>query len=156
TRLLPSKAAVTTSAWKWSCVPVRSVTSILASGKAVSRRERTTSGLGMSIDEGTNVLAGKVNSPYLSGRMDRRGVWPDFRDAWIVADDGDIIVVDKPAGVSSQAADPERPDDVVTRLRAHLGGAYLGSHQRLDRDTSGLLVFARRKEANPRLAKPFE
>ena len=86
----------------------------------------------------------------------RSAVWPDFRDAWIVHDDGDIIAVDKPAGVPSQAADPERPDDVVTRLKAHLGGAYLGVHQRLDRDTSGLLVFARRKEANASLAAQFE
>jgi 23S rRNA (cytosine1962-C5)-methyltransferase len=88
--------------------------------------------------------------------MNRRAVWPDFRQAWIVHDDADLIVVDKPVGVPSQAADPERPDDVVTRLRAHLGGAYLGVHQRLDRDTSGLLVFARRKEANARLASQFE
>ncbi len=88
--------------------------------------------------------------------MDRRAVWPDFRAAWIVHDDGEIVVVDKPAGVPSQAADPGRPDDVVTRLRAHLGGAYLGVHQRLDRDTSGLLVYARRKEANAGLARQFE
>lgn len=88
--------------------------------------------------------------------MDRRAIWPDFRDAWIVHADDAIVVVDKPAGVPSQAADPERPDDVVTRLRAHLGGAYLGVHQRLDRDTSGLLVFARRKESNAALAAQFE
>ena len=88
--------------------------------------------------------------------MDRRAIWPDFRDAWVVHADDAIVVVDKPAGVPSQAADPERPDDVVTRLRAHLGGAYLGVHQRLDRDTSGLLVFARRKEANAALAEQFE
>jgi 23S rRNA (cytosine1962-C5)-methyltransferase len=83
-------------------------------------------------------------------------VWPDFRAAWMVHDDGDILVVDKPPGVSSQAADSSRPDDLVTRLRAHLGGAYLGVHQRLDRDTSGLLVFARRKEANAGLAAQLE
>jgi 23S rRNA (cytosine1962-C5)-methyltransferase len=94
--------------------------------------------------------------------MDRRAVWPDFREAWVVHDDGDIVVVDKPAGVSSQAADIGRPDDVVTRLKAHLcaggsgGEAYLGVHQRLDRDTSGLLVFARRREANAGLAVQFE
>jgi 23S rRNA (cytosine1962-C5)-methyltransferase len=88
--------------------------------------------------------------------MDRRAIWPDFRDAWIVHDDPDIVVVSKPASMPSQAADPERPDDVVTRLSAHLGGAYLGVHQRLDRDTSGVLVFARRREANARLAAQFE
>jgi 23S rRNA (cytosine1962-C5)-methyltransferase len=88
--------------------------------------------------------------------MDRRAVWPDFRDAWVVSDDGHLIVIDKPVGVSSQAADPERPDDIVTRLRLHLGGAYLGVHQRLDRDTSGLLVYARCKEDNGKLAAQFE
>jgi 23S rRNA (cytosine1962-C5)-methyltransferase len=90
--------------------------------------------------------------------VDRRAIWPDFRDAWIVHDDGDIVVVDKPAGIPALAADPERPDDVVTRLKAHLGGAdaYLGVHQRLDRDTSGLNVFARRREANAGLAVQFE
>ncbi|MGD0529261.1 MAG: class I SAM-dependent methyltransferase [Polyangiaceae bacterium] len=88
--------------------------------------------------------------------MDRAAIWPDWRPAWILHDDGDLLVVDKPVGVSSQAADPERPDDAVTRLRAYLGGAYLGSHQRLDRDTSGVLVFARRKEANASLARQFE
>lgn len=88
--------------------------------------------------------------------MDRSAIWPDFRAEWILHDDGDLIVVDKPVGVSSQAADPEKPDDAVTRLRRHLGGAYLGVHQRLDRDTSGILVFARRKEANASLAAQFE
>jgi len=92
--------------------------------------------------------------------MDRQRVWPDFRDAWIVHEDQDIVVVDKPAGVSSQAADPDRPDDLVTRLQKHLArrGAdpYLGVHQRLDKDTSGLLVFARRRQANAALASQFE
>ncbi|MGH7295745.1 MAG: RluA family pseudouridine synthase, partial [Polyangiaceae bacterium] len=88
--------------------------------------------------------------------MNRAVLWPDFRSGWVVHDDGDVIVVDKPAGVPSQAADPARPDDVVTRLSAFLGGAYLGVHQRLDRDTSGLLLYARRKELNASLAKQFE
>jgi 23S rRNA (cytosine1962-C5)-methyltransferase len=95
--------------------------------------------------------------------MDRRAVWPDFRDAWVVSDDGHLLVIDKPVGVSSQAADPDRPDDIVTRLRSHLSrsspdgrGAYLGVHQRLDQATSGLLVYARRKEDNAKLAAQFE
>jgi 23S rRNA (cytosine1962-C5)-methyltransferase len=88
--------------------------------------------------------------------MDRHIIWPDVRPGWIVHDDADILVVAKPPGVSSQAADPNCPDDLVSRLRAHFGGAYLGVHQRLDRETSGLLVFARRREANARLAAQFE
>jgi 23S rRNA (cytosine1962-C5)-methyltransferase len=88
--------------------------------------------------------------------VNRQFVWPTFLDAWIVHDDGDIVVVDKPAGMPSQSTRPDGTDDVVARLGAHLGGAYLGVHQRLDKDTSGLLVFARRREANAGLAAQFE
>lgn len=85
-------------------------------------------------------------------------MWPDFRDEWVVHDDGVLLVVDKPAGVPSQAADPKRPDDVVTRLRGFFASRepYLGVHQRLDQATSGLLVFATRKDANASLAAQFE
>src|SRR5579862_414163 len=92
--------------------------------------------------------------------MDRVTLWPDFRDAWILHEDSDLIAIDKPPGVPSQAADPERPDDVVTRLSRYLTArgedGYLGVHQRLDRETSGVLVYARRREANKPLASQFE
>ena len=93
--------------------------------------------------------------------MDRRRVWPDFQDAWILYEDEDLIAVDKPAYMPSQAADETRPDDLVTRLKAKLaargtGSAYLGVHQRLDRDTSGVVVMTRRKEANRSVAQQFE
>ncbi len=92
--------------------------------------------------------------------MDRTRLWPDFRDAWILHEDADVVAIDKPEGISSQAADPDRPDDVVTRLGRFLGArgsdAYLGVHQRLDRDTSGVLLYARRREANKSLAAQFE
>jgi 23S rRNA (cytosine1962-C5)-methyltransferase len=92
--------------------------------------------------------------------MDRTRAWPDVREAWILFEDDDLLVIDKPPGVPSQAADPERPDDVVARLKSHFEArgesAYLGVHQRLDRDTSGVLVFARRREANAALAAQFE
>lgn len=88
----------------------------------------------------------------------------DFEPGWIVHEDEDLIVVDKPAGMSSQAADESHDDDLLTRLRRFLsardgvavGDVYLGVHQRLDRDTSGLVLFTRRREANPALAAQFE
>jgi 23S rRNA (cytosine1962-C5)-methyltransferase len=93
--------------------------------------------------------------------MDRRHVWPDFRAEHVLYEDDELIFVHKPAGVPSQAAQPDRPDDLVTRLRAFLEarGArapYLGVHQRLDRDTSGVVVFTKRPEANAEIAKQFE
>ncbi len=88
--------------------------------------------------------------------MDRARVWPDFEDAWIVHMDDDLVVIDKPVGMPTQAADPELADDVVTRVRAHLRATYLGVHQRLDRDTSGVLAMTRRREANAKMAAQFE
>lgn len=88
-------------------------------------------------------------------------LWPVFRDRWILFEDADLIVIDKPAGVPTHAPDPSRTDDVVTRLRAHLRArgderAYVGTHQRLDQGTSGVLLFTRRKEANAPIAEQFE
>ena len=84
--------------------------------------------------------------------FDRAHIWPDFRREWILHEDDDLIFVDKPCGVPTQAADPEEPDDLVTRLSRHLRAqgkaGYLGVHQRLDKDTSGVLVFAKNKDVN--------
>jgi 23S rRNA (cytosine1962-C5)-methyltransferase len=101
--------------------------------------------------------------------MERTRLWPDFRGESVLLHDDDVIVVDKPSGVPSQAATPDRPDDLVTRLRAWLtppaalaasaaspDDVYLGVHQRLDQDTSGVLLFTRRPSANPSIAKQFE
>lgn len=87
-----------------------------------------------------------------------------FRDAWLLHLDEHLVVVNKPAGVSTHAADPARLDDLVSRVkawRAALTGedpakVYLGVHQRLDRDTSGVIVFARTAQANKALAPAFE
>lgn len=93
-----------------------------------------------------------------------RDLWPDFEAQWIVYRDDDLIVVDKPAHVPSQAAQESHDDDIVARLKrwlAHERGqtaeeVYLGVHQRLDRETSGLLLFTLRPEANPEIAKQFQ
>ncbi|HSN99342.1 MAG TPA: class I SAM-dependent methyltransferase [Candidatus Nanopelagicales bacterium] len=88
-------------------------------------------------------------------------LWPHWRSAWILHEDADLLVVDKPAGLSTHAPEPDRSDDAWSRLRAFLQArgdeeAYLGIHQRLDRDTSGVLLFTRRREANPGIARQFE
>ena len=94
--------------------------------------------------------------------MDRARVWPYFDKEHVLYEDDDLIAVHKPAGVPSQAANPDRPDDVVMRLRAFLAerdgrrDPYLGVHQRLDRDTSGVLLFTKRPEVNAALARQFE
>jgi len=94
--------------------------------------------------------------------MDRARIWPAFRSEHVLFEDDDLIAVHKPAGVPSQAAHPERPDDLVWRLRLFLAARdrvkdpYLGVHQRLDRDTSGVVLFTKKREVNAALAKQFE
>lgn len=84
-----------------------------------------------------------------------------YRDAWLLA-------VNKPAGLPTvPTVDPTRPS-AVDAVRAYLARgapaaartadsepAYLAVHQRLDRDTTGVLVFALHPDANAGLARQF-
>ena len=96
--------------------------------------------------------------------MSLRSLWPAFPPSRILYEDDDLVAVDKPPFASTHAPDAERRDDMVTRLTrmyeerdgVPAERVYLGIHQRLDRDTSGVLVFARRREANAGLALAFE
>ncbi len=86
-------------------------------------------------------------------------LWPLFQPHRILHEDPDIVAVDKPPFVATHA--PERSDDVHRRLTEYYAGGsknpvYLGIHQRLERDISGVLVFTRRREANRVIAEQFE
>jgi 23S rRNA pseudouridine1911/1915/1917 synthase len=70
----------------------------------------------------------------------------------IVYEDGDVIVVDKPAGMVTHPAHGRAGGTLVNALLAHTGGLpgdaiRPGLVQRLDRDTSGLLVIAKTDDA---------
>ena len=76
-----------------------------------------------------------------------------FEDAWLLA-------VDKPPGLPTQPTlDPRRASlfsTVQAWLRARDGAdSYLGLHHRLDRDTSGLVLFTKDRAANPGAAALF-
>ena len=94
--------------------------------------------------------------------VDARGArWPDLEPARILFEDDDVIAVDKPDGVSSQSADPAHPDDIVHRLRRFLLARdgtepTLGIHDRLDQDTSGVILYAKDRRANKSLATQLE
>jgi 23S rRNA (cytosine1962-C5)-methyltransferase len=86
--------------------------------------------------------------------MDLARAFPDFDPARVVFRGDGLFVVDKPAGIPSQASDPEVPDDLPSRLRAMT--PYLGTHQRLDAETSGLVLFTTERSANAGIAAQFE
>jgi 23S rRNA (cytosine1962-C5)-methyltransferase len=94
--------------------------------------------------------------------IDRTRIWPDIDPARILYEDDDVIAYDKPAGMLSQSAS-ESGDDLVSRLARSLSAratdlspVQLGVHQRLDRETSGVLLYAKRSSANAGLARQFE
>jgi 23S rRNA pseudouridine1911/1915/1917 synthase len=85
-------------------------------------------------------------------------------DADVLYRDDVLIAVDKPPGLPTvPTADPRRPSLVgavkafLVARRPDAGGAepYLAVHQRLDRETSGVVLFATDPAANAGLAAAF-
>jgi 23S rRNA pseudouridine1911/1915/1917 synthase len=79
----------------------------------------------------------------------------------ILYDDGPCLVVNKPAGVLTQA--PSGIDSMEVRVKAFYrereqkeGNIYLGLPHRLDRPVTGAIVFARHVRAAQRLSAQFE
>jgi tRNA pseudouridine32 synthase / 23S rRNA pseudouridine746 synthase len=74
----------------------------------------------------------------------------------ILYEDGSLVAVDKPAGRAViPAAGEAHSDSVRGRLEAQLGTSLWVVH-RLDRDTSGVLLFARTADAHRSLCLAFE
>lgn len=80
---------------------------------------------------------------------------PDkFNKSWIVAEEQDLIVVDKPAGLRSQATRAGGTDNLLSLAQARFGEVSL--FHRLDRDTSGLCLLTRPGPVNAYLDRSFK
>lgn len=75
--------------------------------------------------------------------------------SWILYEDPHLIVLNKPAGLLSQGEHKGDPN-VVDLLRDYLGRPYVGLVHRLDRNTSGALVVAKRTKAAQRLTDALQ
>jgi 23S rRNA pseudouridine1911/1915/1917 synthase len=81
----------------------------------------------------------------------------------IVHEDGDLIVIDKPAGLVVHPAGGHETGTLVNALIAHCGASLSGIGgvkrpgivHRLDKDTSGLLVVAKNDVAHRALSEQF-
>lgn len=80
--------------------------------------------------------------------------------------DDAILVVDKPAGITTHRSAADRaefgergqrylPSTLTDRARAFVGGGEIRAVHRIDRDTSGLVVFARTAAAETELGRQF-
>ncbi len=83
----------------------------------------------------------------------------NYKDIQIVFEDNHILVAIKPQNVPCQA-DSSGDKDMLTLLKEYLvekynkpGDAWLGLVHRLDRPTSGLMVFAKTSKAASRLSE---
>jgi len=87
-------------------------------------------------------------------------------EASVRYEDEDLLVIEKPAGMPTQpTVDPGRANlfDLVKELLKRRKGTlanstpdpYVGLHHRLDRDTSGLVLFTKREQANKGVADLF-
>ncbi len=124
----------------------------------------------LCLDEARRLKEGETVE--VAGRAHRPP--PLAADVRVVHLDADLIVVDKPAGMitlrhrAEQTWSSERKsrqpalDDVLPELiaaREHVAAKSVGpifSVHRIDRETSGLLVFARRSAARDALIAQFE
>lgn len=80
-------------------------------------------------------------------------------DVDVLYEDGHLLVVAKPAGLATQGRDPSG-SSLEARVWAYLGGGegvdpYVGTVHRLDRPTSGVMVWAKTRKAARRLADEF-
>ena len=78
-----------------------------------------------------------------------------FRALDILHEDGDLVVLTKPAGVPS-VHDGNRPDapDLASLIESDFGDVW--PVHRLDLETSGVIVFARNEQAHRVLSEQFE
>ena len=79
----------------------------------------------------------------------------------VVFEDQDVIVVDKAAGILSYPVEGEREESAIQLIRRfwkvqNNRSDHLYLMHRLDKETSGLIVFAKSSQARDSLRKQFE
>ncbi|MEL6407545.1 MAG: RluA family pseudouridine synthase [Chloroflexota bacterium] len=77
-----------------------------------------------------------------------------FDSAWIIAEDDDLVVLNKPAGLLSHATKYGNQADLLSLAEGHFG--KLALMHRLDRDTSGVMLFARHEATQQALDSAFK
>jgi 23S rRNA pseudouridine1911/1915/1917 synthase len=101
---------------------------------------------------GRLVKPGQVIEVNVGGALERSNETP--LAPRIVHSDDHIIIVDKPAGLVTAPTPESNRGDLLDQLSRQFGEVYLV--HRLDLPTSGLLVFARTRDANKILGDAFK
>jgi len=145
----------------------------LSLGEAVSDYLRVPKGEAAGlIDFGSVYVRGRIErnpSMILSGGEEISAAIPaygirrfyEIDPARVILRDRFIVVYDKEAGIPSQQTPYDAYNNVFAALLRHLAGeqttdSYAAIHNRLDRETSGVLLFALEKRVNEPLGRAFQ
>lgn len=85
----------------------------------------------------------------------------EITPAQILYEDEDLIIVDKPPGLPTQQTVDAARDSLFAVVRRFLSKRdgidepYVGVHHRLDRDTSGIVLFTKSRRVNAAVAELF-
>jgi 23S rRNA pseudouridine1911/1915/1917 synthase len=89
----------------------------------------------------------------------------DLSETDILFEDDSIIVINKPAGIPTEATMVQSRDHLHAAVQRYLAkrdgqnadgsDPYVGLHHRLDRETSGVILFTKNRSANPAVHKMF-
>jgi len=92
-----------------------------------------------------------------SGYRSEQNPCPD----WLLLEDGPLIAVNKPVGLLTEGPG-DGPNSIVNIVKAWIretcnkpGNVYLGIPHRLDRATSGVLVFGKNSKSSQRISDQF-
>lgn len=77
-----------------------------------------------------------------------------FDPNWLIADDGDIVAINKPAGLLAAPSRSANAVNLHDLAKAHFGELLL--FHRLDRDTSGIILLTRPGKINKLLDAAFK
>jgi len=150
-------------------IPKSKVRTLLASGAVYVNRHRNKIA-------STDIFGGAVLEVYYDEKKlalnphSTTGSSPLLKNDHVLFEDEWIILINKPAGIPTQPTiDPGRPNlfDLTKQLLKQRDGFrspkevrvqqenYLGLHHRLDRDTSGIMMFTKHEAANKGVADLF-
>lgn len=74
----------------------------------------------------------------------------------VIAEDDDFLVINKPAGLVCHPTKGDVYSSLISRVRLYLGGQDSHLVNRLDRETSGIVIVAKTLEAGTQLRKLWE
>jgi len=89
----------------------------------------------------------------------------DLSASEILFEDDSIIIINKPAGIPTEATMVQSRDHLHAAVQRYLAerdgpcedgtNPYVGLHHRLDRETSGVILFTKKRSVNPAIHKMF-